>query len=42
MKNIADIISPWHVEKFEKSVISYEELKNYMNKWYNDIKLLIY
>ena len=42
MKNIADIISPWHVEKFEKSVISYEELKNYMNKWYNDIKSLIY
>lgn len=42
MKNIADIISPWHVEKFEKSVISYEELKNYMNKWYNDVKLLLY
>ena len=42
MMKLAYIISPWHVEKAKKSVISYEELKNYMNKWYYDIKSLIY
>ncbi|WP_300366380.1 6-hydroxymethylpterin diphosphokinase MptE-like protein [Brachyspira sp.] len=42
IKKLAYIISPWHVEKIEKSMISYEELKNYINNWYNDIKSLIY
>ena len=36
------LISPWHIDKFEKSMISYDELKDYISKWYNEIKKLIY
>lgn len=38
---IAEIISPWHTDKLEKSTINYEEFKNYINKWYYDIKFLL-
>ncbi|WP_295156315.1 6-hydroxymethylpterin diphosphokinase MptE-like protein [uncultured Brachyspira sp.] len=41
IKKLAYIISPWHIERLEKSAISYEEFKSYINKWYDDIKPLL-
>lgn len=39
--DLTDIISPWHAKKLLSSSITYEEFKNYINKWYNDIKPLL-
>ncbi|MEI0564105.1 motility associated factor glycosyltransferase family protein [Brachyspira pulli] len=42
ISEIGNLISPWHVDEVEKSRITYEEFKNYINKWYNDIEKLLY
>ena len=42
ISEIGNLISPWHVDEIEKSRITYEEFKNYINKWYNDIEKLLY
>ena len=38
---LAALISPWHVDKIEKSAINYNEFKDYLNKWYKDIEKLL-
>ena len=38
---ILNMISPWHRDAFMEGKIKYDELKDYINKWYNDVYDLI-
>ena len=38
---ILNMISPWHRDAFIEGKIKYDELKYYINKWYNDVYDLI-
>ena len=38
---ILNMISPWHRDAFMEGKIKYDELKDYINKWYNDVYNLI-
>ena len=38
---ILNMISPWHRDSFIEEKIKYDELKDYINKWYNDISIFL-
>lgn len=38
---ILNMISPWHRDSFIEEKIKYDELKEYINKWYNDISIFL-
>ena len=38
---ILNMISPWHRDSFIENKIKYDELKDYINKWYNDISIFL-
>ena len=38
---ILNMISPWHRDSFIEKKIKYDELKDYINKWYDDVYNLI-
>ena len=38
---LLNMISPWHRDAFMEGKIKYDELKDYINKWYNDVYDLI-
>ena len=38
---ILNMISPWHRDSFIEGKIKYDELKNYINKWYDDISIFL-
>ena len=39
INDILNMISPWHRDSFIEEKIKYDELKEYINKWYNDISI---
>ncbi|MEI0530271.1 6-hydroxymethylpterin diphosphokinase MptE-like protein [Brachyspira pilosicoli] len=41
INEILNMISPWHRDSFIEGKIKYDELKDYINKWYNDVYALI-
>ena len=38
---LLNMISPWHRDSFIEEKIKYDELKDYINKWYNDISIFL-
>ena len=38
---ILNMISPWHRDSFIEEKIKYDELKDYINKWYNYISIFL-
>ena len=38
---ILNMISPWYRDSFIEEKIKYDELKDYINKWYNDISIFL-
>ncbi|MBW5397872.1 motility associated factor glycosyltransferase family protein [Brachyspira pilosicoli] len=38
---ILNMISPWHRDAFIEGKIKYDELKDYINKWYDDISIFL-
>lgn len=41
INDILNMISPWHRDSFIEEKIKYDELKEYINKWYNDISIFL-
>ncbi|MEI0612568.1 motility associated factor glycosyltransferase family protein [Brachyspira pilosicoli] len=41
INDILNMISPWHRDSFIEGKIKYDELKDYINKWYNDISIFL-
>lgn len=41
INDILNMISPWHRDSFIEGKIKYDELKEYINKWYNDISIFL-
>ncbi|WP_157151324.1 motility associated factor glycosyltransferase family protein [Brachyspira sp. SAP_772] len=41
INTILNMISPWHRDAFIEGKIKYDELKDYINKWYDDVYDLI-
>ena len=38
---ILNMISPWHRDSFIEKKIKYDELKDYINKWYDDVSIFL-
>ena len=38
---ILNMISPWHRDAFIENKIKYDELKDYINKWYDDVSIFL-
>ena len=38
---ILNMISPWHRDSFIENKIKYDELKDYINKWYDDVSIFL-
>ena len=42
IKELGNMISPWHIDEMEKSRIEYSDFRKYILNWHNDIKKLLY
>ena len=42
IKELGNMITPWHMDEMEKERIKYEDFKKYIINWYNSIKKLLY
>ena len=42
IKELGNMISPWHIDEMEKSRMEYSDFRKYILNWHNDIKKLLY
>ena len=40
-ENFANMISPWHISELKENKISKEDFKEYIYKWYKEIKIIL-